>query len=113
MAFLDPGEVIFKPIIGRFSSPRDVFRGAPPTGDGTGWNVDAARSLNKNATSFAVRHGRPLSQEYGFRDAWLKYAPVAGLESPVGWVARAEALRRYIGGGHPTSGQLWTCTGWR
>ena len=81
MAFLDPVQVIVKFITGHFSSPGDVFRGALPTGDGNGWNVDTARSLDENATSFAVRHGRPLSQEYGFGDAWLKYAPVAGLDS--------------------------------
>ena len=42
VAFLDPGQVIVKPITGRFISPGDVFRGALSTGDGTGWNVDAA-----------------------------------------------------------------------
>ena len=98
VAFLDPGQVIVKPITGRFSSPEDVFRGAPPKGDGTGWNVDAARSLDENETSLAVRHGRPLLQEYSFGDAWLKYAPVVGPESPAGQVARAEALRRYTAG---------------
>ena len=98
VAFLDPGEVIFKPITGRFSSPGDVFHGTPPTGDGPKGTVHAAHSLDENTTSFAMRHGRPLSQEYGFGDAWLKYAPVAGLESPTGWVARAEALRRYAAG---------------
>ena len=62
VAFLDPGQLIVKPITGHFSSPGDVFHGAPPTGDrtGNGWNVDTARSLDENATSFVVRHGRPL-----------------------------------------------------
>ena len=45
-----------------------------------------------------MRHGHPLSQDYGFGDAWLKYAPVAGLKSPARRVARVEVLRCYTAG---------------
>ena len=98
VALLDPDQLLVKPITGHFASPGDIFRTGSkdkPSGD----NVDSSVTLMEGETQFTVRHGHPASQEYGFRDAWRKYASAAaGLDSPATRVTSVEAVRSYAVG---------------
>eukprot|EP00584_Thalassiosira_punctigera_P005684 CAMPEP_0172531558 /NCGR_PEP_ID=MMETSP1067-20121228/4919_1 /TAXON_ID=265564 ORGANISM="Thalassiosira punctigera, Strain Tpunct2005C2" /NCGR_SAMPLE_ID=MMETSP1067 /ASSEMBLY_ACC=CAM_ASM_000444 /LENGTH=428 /DNA_ID=CAMNT_0013315949 /DNA_START=117 /DNA_END=1400 /DNA_ORIENTATION=- len=98
VALLDPDQMLTRPITGHFSSEDgDIFRGGPV--GSTGDNVDSDLSRAEGAPRFAVRHGHPLAQEYGFRDLWRKYGShVAGPESPAAEVTPTEALRSYAAG---------------
>jgi len=97
VALLDPDHMLVRPITGHFASPADVFRTGSMK-EGSGGNVDSTTTLKENRTKFTVRHGHPLSQEYGFRDGWRKYAHVAGEDSPATRVTATEALRSYAVG---------------
>jgi len=92
IALLDPDQLLIRPITGYFESPNDIFRGGDSSG---GENVDSNLSLFENKPTFVVRHGHPASQEYGYRNAWTKYSPVAGFDSPATKVTTTEALRSY------------------
>jgi len=92
IALLDPDQLLIRPITGYFESPNDIFRGGDSSG---GENVDSNLSLYENKPTFVVRHGHPASQEYGYRNAFMKYAPVAGFDSPATKVTTTEALRSY------------------
>jgi hypothetical protein len=92
---LDPDQMLMKPITGTFQSSDTIFRGGPKD---KGFNVDTERTYKDNETSFVVRHGHPLSQEFGFGDSWLEYAKVAGEGSPATKVTSTEARRSYAAG---------------
>jgi len=113
IALLDPDQMLTRPITGHFSSlpteaggSGDIFRGAPSNQSndaslsaGGGDNVDSPLSSREHEPTFTVRHGHPLSQEYGFRDSWRKYASsAAGPNSPATKVTGVEALRSYAVG---------------
>ena len=95
IALLDPDQMLLKPITGHFASPEDIFRGGSMA-VGSGENKDSLLS-QENQPEFVVRHGHPLSQEYGFRAAWMKHAKVVG-DSPATKVTEIEALRSYAVG---------------
>ena len=100
IALLDPDQVLIKPITGYVSSPDDIFRRAPDDNESQTFahNVDSPLSYQEDEPHFLVRHGHPLAQEYGMRDAWRKYASVAGPGSPATLVAPNEALLSYAVG---------------
>lgn len=91
IALLDPDQLLVRPITGHFASPGDLFRGGTADME----NTDSLLSYAENEPTFTVRHGHPASQEYGFRDSWMKYANVAGAGSPAMAVTKPEALRSY------------------
>lgn len=94
IALLDPDQLLVRPITGHFGSPEDIFR--ENTGSST-QNVDSNLS-GENKPQFMVRHGHPVSQEYGFGASWLKYASVAGSDSPATKVTTSEAFHSYAVG---------------
>eukprot|EP00986_Skeletonema_menzelii_P011208 scaffold5693_cov141-Skeletonema_menzelii.AAC.15 len=93
---LDPDQMLMMPITGTFQSSDTIFRGGPK--DKGGFNVDTERTYKENESSFVVRHGHPLSQEFGFGHSWLEFAKVAGKESPATKVTPTEADRSYAAG---------------
>ena len=95
IALLDPDQVLIKPITGYFESPNDIFRGGPLTG---GANEDSKLSYEEKEPTFMVRHGHPASQEYGFSGEWMKFADVAGKDSPATTVSFTQAIRSYAVG---------------
>mmetsp|Transcript_1841 Transcript_1841/g.2872 ORF Transcript_1841/g.2872 Transcript_1841/m.2872 type:complete len:318 (-) Transcript_1841:414-1367(-) len=112
--------MLTRPITGHFSSlpteaggSSDIFRVAPSNdalssaagGGGTekknksDFNVDSPLSFREHEPTFTVRHGHPVSQEYGVRDLWRKYASSAvGPNSPATKVTPIEAMRSYAVG---------------
>ena len=92
---LDPDQMLMRPITGTFQSSDTVFRGGPKD---KGFNIDTERTYKDNESSFVVRHGRPLSQEFGFGNSWQQFAEVAGKESPATKVTPTEARRSYAVG---------------
>lgn len=96
---LDPDQMLMRPITGHFQSSDTIFRGGPKDGGGGGGdNVDTELTYKENKSAFVVRHGHPLSQEFGFGDSWLDFAKVAGKESPATKVTSSEAKRSYAVG---------------
>lgn len=92
---LDPDQMLIRPITNTFQSSNTIFRGGPKD---KGYNVDTERTYKDNQSSFVVRHGHPLSQEFGYGDTWLKFAEVAGKDSPATKVAPPEARHSYAVG---------------
>ena len=87
---MDPDEVFLRPITGHFTSSDTIFRGGLKGGINT--------NTEKDNQSFVVRHGKPLSQEFGFGISWLEYANVAGDNSPATKVTSKEAMSSYAVG---------------
>ncbi|KAL7543879.1 hypothetical protein ACHAXR_013282 [Thalassiosira sp. AJA248-18] len=78
IALLDPDQMLVKPITGHFESPNDIFRGGSMDA-GSGGNIDSCLSLKEKEPKFTVRHGHPVSQEYGF--AATKLTSIEALRS--------------------------------
>lgn len=87
---MDPDQMLMRPITGYFHSSETIFSGGAKEGRAT--------KLSDKEKTFVVRHGHPLSQEYGFGGSWLEFAVVAGDNSPATKVSVTEAMRSYAVG---------------
>lgn len=92
---MDPDQMFMRPITGHFQSSDTIFRGGP---NDKGLNVDTELTYKENESTFTVRRGHPLSQEFGFGDAWREFAIVAGQDSPATKVTGVKAHRSYAAG---------------
>lgn len=84
---LDPDEMLMRPITQYFHSSDTIFRGG-----------GRPKYTENESSLFVVRHGHPLSQEFGFGASWLEFAKVAGEDSPAGRVSKKEATSHYAAG---------------